>query len=132
MTQSAVPDEAHHAAPWPAQSPPPTGGGKLRVDKTINIANILTMCAIAFSVVTYGMKTYQEVFAAITKSQHDIASISERVARAETAVNQIRIDSVASSTQLRQEIQQDLREMRSTLNNISMSLSNLPPHLSKR
>lgn len=126
MTQPAA---SSGAAPphWPDE-PPRHGAvsGKIRVDKTINVANILTMCAIAFGVVSYGMKTYQEVFTAITKSQHDVSNLTDRIARTEANVSQMRIDNAANSTQLRQEIHQDLREMRSTLNTISLRLSHLP------
>lgn len=110
----------HHHSPSSAPE------GRIRVDKTINIANIITMVTIAFGIMTFSMRTYHEVFAEIARSQHELQTFNDRLTKVEQSLVQSRADWNANAQQLRGEIRQDLQELRRGVNELTTRLSSLP------
>lgn len=112
----------------PPQHPrPPEGRHRVQMDLTINIPTIITLVTIMAGVITFGVKTYNDLAAADANQQRDISMLRVDVDRVSAAQADTAKEVRVATETLRKENREDFREVRSTLEDINRRLSPSSP-----
>ena len=109
-------DAPHHPRP-------PEGRTGLKVDLTINIPTMLTMLGMVAGIVTFGLKTYQELASADANQQKDIAMLRVDVDRVSASQIDLAREFRNGTDAIRRENREDFKEVRAGIDNLKDRLA---------
>lgn len=104
---------------------PPSAEGERRhskrVDLTVNIPTMLTMAAMIVTTSAWGVGIYANLDKRQMMTEVAISTLSQRIDRVESNVNNVKLDQTAASKTLREEMKTEMGEIKAMLNQIIFS-----------
>lgn len=94
-------------------------GSRMRLDLTVNVPTILTLCTMTLGGLTAGVRLYNDLDDRTTRNSYELVTLREKVTAVEGSLVSLKTETGATAQALRAEIKADLAEIKSTLNDIA-------------
>jgi hypothetical protein len=99
---------------------------RVKLDLTVNVPTILTLCAMTITAITAGIRVYNDLDARTTRNAYELSTLRDRVVAAEASMVTLKQETGTTAQALRAEIKQDLSEIKSTLNDLAFGRRGAP------